>query len=728
MTEVTGAAKFDLTVLSCVPGRVHYRVPACRNRPWLARGIEAAVAGLHGVRLVQVNPRTARVLVRYRRTQVPLSGIAAAIATATPQTTLPTSTQSQSAVADSFGHHYARLAVGGTVLLGLLLKRLLLGVGTLSGNPLLLGISLAASVLSGYPFLRGAVHSLLGGQGLTTDVLISVATIASLAMRESVTALVVLWLLNLGELLQDITLHRTRRAIQDLLTLGDAEVWLVVEGAELKVPLSTIQPGDTLAVYTGDAIPVDGVVLTGSGAVNQAPVTGESLPVYKNPGDGVYAGTVLELGHLQVRAERVGAETAMGRLIARVEEARELRAPIETVGATFSRRFVPLSFALAGVVLLLTRDIRRAMTMLVIACPCAVGLSTPTAVSAAIGNAARRGVLIKGGVHLEAADRIDTVVFDKTGTLTTGQARVSHVMSVDPTYPAEEVLRIAASGELHSKHPLALAVLRYAREREFTIPEHEECEVLVGRGMRADMGGNRVLVGSDRLLADFAVPVPATLPADLARFRDAGEVALCVAVNERLIGVIGVKDLVRPEAHAAVAALRAHGIRRILVLTGDSESAAVIVAGELGLREFHGDLLPDQKFELIRALQSEGHVVAMVGDGINDAPALALADLSLAMSTAGSDVAVEAADIALAGNDVRGVPDTLDLSRRTLGVIRQNYALSVGVNAVGVVVGALGVLNPALAAVLHNLSTVAVVANSSRLIRQGETTGGDRSP
>jgi cation-transporting P-type ATPase C len=258
-------------------------------------------------------------------------------------------------------------------------------------------------------------------------------------------------------------------------------------GGELRVSIDQVRPGDLVAVYTGEKIPVDGVVEDGQSTVNEAPITGESMPVFRNPGERVYAGTLVEAGWARVRAEQVGDATAVGRLIQRVEAARELKAPIETIGDRFSRRFVPISFLLAGLVFLLTRDIRRSVTMLVVACPCAAGLATPTAVSASIGNAARRGVLIKGGVSLEGAAHIDAVVLDKTGTLTTGRPRVTRVIAVDPHTPPEELLGLAASGELHSPHPLGLAVVRHTRERELEIPEHEECELLVGRGMRADM-------------------------------------------------------------------------------------------------------------------------------------------------------------------------------------------------------------------------------------------------
>jgi cation-transporting P-type ATPase C len=354
--------------------------------------------------------------------------------------------------------------------------------------------------------------------------------------------------------------------------------------------------------------------------------------------------------------------------------------------------------------------------MLVVACPCAAGLATPTAISATIGNAARRGVLIKGGTSLEAAGQLDVVVFDKTGTLTTGRPRVARVVASDPGTAPEQLLTLAASGELHSPHPLGLAVVRHTRERELEIPEHEECELLVGRGMRADVRGNRILVGSRRLLEDFGLIVPDNSDERVGELREQGESVLYVGVNDKFVGLIGVADLVRPEAEAALSALRATGVQRTIMLTGDAVETAEPVARQLGLAEFVAELQPEQKLELVRQLQREGHRVAMVGDGINDAPSLAAADLGIAMGTGGADIAIEAADIALASSDIRDVATVINQSRSTMRVVRQNYALALGVNSAGILIGALGALNPVAAAVLHNLSTLAVVANSSRLI------------
>jgi cation-transporting P-type ATPase C len=354
--------------------------------------------------------------------------------------------------------------------------------------------------------------------------------------------------------------------------------------------------------------------------------------------------------------------------------------------------------------------------MLLVACPCAAGLATPTAVSAAIGNGARRGVLIKGGTHLEATAQLDTVVFDKTGTLTVGLPTVERVIALAPGGTAEQVLALAATGEMHSAHPLAVAVMAHAEEREVVIPPHKECEVIVGRGMHAFGDGESVLVGNRRLLDQFGVKVPDEAAALYARHAAAGETMMYVAHQDRLVGLIGVRDRIRPEAADALDGLRAAGVRHLYMFTGDGEEAARTVARAVGLTDWEARMLPEQKYERIRRLREQGRRVAMVGDGVNDAPALALADVGIAMGTAGSDVAIEAADVALAANDLRRVATTVRLSRRTIRIIRQNYAIALGVNSGGVLVGALGVINPIIAATLHNLSTLLVVANSARLI------------
>jgi len=731
-----------LTLRSTVPGRSRWEAAGLLGRPLQAAAVEMALTAAPGIQNVAANPRTGRVLIHTAKT-VPPAAVERLLcqALAAPPTTLAAYQAWRDAVprhadhscvvdhyhGDSCGHNHGdhdhdvsqavrNLVIGGAVLVGMLAKRLLFGPGTLAGNPVLFAISAAATIVSGYPYIRGALRSAAGQSGITTDTLVGSATLASIALRESVTALIVIWLLNLGEYLQMLTLQRTNRAIRALLEVGDDEVWVVVNGAEVRQPLATVQPGDLVVCYAGERLAVDGKIASGEGTINEAPITGESMPVARRAGEGVFAGTVLLSGALRVKVEKIGAETAVGRLIQRVEEALELRAPIQTIGERFSAQFVPFSFALAGLVLLLTSDVRRALTMLLVACPCAAGLATPTAVSAAIGNGARRGVLIKGGTHLEATAAIDTIVFDKTGTLTIGLPSVERVVALRDDYTPARVLALAATGELHSQHPLAVAVTTHAKDQEVLVPPHQDCEVIVGRGMHAYGDGESVLVGNQRLLDQFAVPVPAAAAALFAEHAAAGETMMYVAHQGQLVGLIGVRDKIRPEAPAAIRELRAAGIAHLVMLTGDGPEAARKVAQSIGLTDWQARMLPEDKYERVRQLRERGQRVAMVGDGINDGPALALADVGIAMGTAGSDVAIEAADVALASDDLRRVATTIRLSRRSLQIIRQNYGIALGVNSGGILVGALGYLNPIIAATLHNLSTLLVVINSARLI------------
>ena len=485
----------------------------------------------------------------------------------------------------------------------------------------------------------------------------------------------------------------------------------------MQVPIDTVQIGDEVVIHDHVAIPVDGDVVEGEAVVDQSAITGETLPVSIVAGSTVHAGSVVLRGRLVVRASAVGNQTTIGRIISRVEEAQHDRAPIQTVGENFSRRFVPISFIVSAITLAVTGDVRRAMTMLLIACPCAVGLATPTAISAAIGNGARRGILIKGGSHLEQASRVDAIVFDKTGTLTVGRPVVTNIIALHDDWQPEQVLAYAASSELHSRHPLAEAVIRSTEERRIIIPPHEECEVLVGLGMRTWADGRTLLLGSPSLLRAENVAVSQEASDWVDKLRRQAETPLLLAVDDTLVGLISLRDEVRTEAPDVLKQLRANGIRRIVMLTGDHPDIAKVVAGELGIDEWRAEVMPEDKLEVVRQLQDEGYIVGMVGDGINDAPALAAANIGIAMGLAGTDVAVETADVALANDDLRRLLDVGDLGTRAVEVIRQNYGMSIAVNAAGLLIGAGGALSPVLAAILHNASSVAVVANSSRLIR-----------
>jgi cation-transporting P-type ATPase C len=706
----------SITAVSDAAGRIRFATPDLTGSSALAVAVEDAVDAVPHVRQVHAYPRTGNVVVWFDPQRCDRTELVEAIGKglgADPQATAERSPRS----ADVTNGDLVRLVVGGLALAGLGLRRYGLR------RPPMLGstsrtVATGVTIFTGYPFLRGAVRSLVRGRGAGTDALVSAATVASLVLRENVVALTVLWLLNIGEYLQDLTVRRSRRAISELLTGAQTRAWTrLVDGTELEVDIDQLAIGDDVVVHEHVVLPVDGVVVEGDGVVDQTALTGEQLPVSVTVGTLLHAGTVLLRGRLVVRASAVGRDTAIGRIIHRVEQAQRDRAPIQTVGETFSRRFVPTSFALSALTLLVTRDVRRAMTMLLVACPCAVGLSTPTAISAAIGNGARRGILIKGGAHLEAAGRMDAIVFDKTGTLTMGRPVVTNVVSFDEAWSPEQVLAYAASSEIHSRHPLAQAVIRSTEERHITIPPHEECEVLVGQGMRVESDGRILVIGSRELLRKQQIRVSRKAHDWVRRLQRATETPLLLAVDGTLVGLVSLRDTVRPEARQVLDALRADGVQRVVLLTGDHPETAAAVAAELGIEEFWAQVPPEGKQDLVRSLQAEGHTVAMVGDGTNDAPALALADIGIAMGVTGTDVAVETADVALAGDDLRRLLDLRDLGRRSIGVIRQNYAMSIAVNAAGLLVSAAGALSPVVAAILHNASSVAVVGNSSRMIR-----------
>ncbi|MEQ0565211.1 cation-translocating P-type ATPase [Amycolatopsis sp. NEAU-NG30] len=705
-----------LTLVSDAAGRARFTGTALRDSRARAVAVEDAVDRVPGVRQVHAYPRTGSVVVWYDRRRCDRHELVAAIEEALrsdPAAPVVRSPRS----ADVRTGDMLRMLAGGVALALLGIRRYGLRRPPMLG-PAGRTAATAVTIFTGYPFLRGALRSLAGRRGAGTDALVSAATVASLVLRENVVALTVLWLLNIGEYLQDLTLRRSRRAISELLTGAQTRTWVrTPSGAELETDIADLVLGDEVVVHEHVVLPVDGVVVEGEGILDQAAVTGEQLPVTVAPGTVLHAGSVLLRGRIVVRATAVGPDTAIGRIIARVEQAQEDRAPIQTVGDTFSRRFVPASFALSALTLLVTRDVRRAMTMLLVACPCAVGLATPTAISAAIGNGARRGILIKGGAHLEAAGRVDAMVFDKTGTLTLGRPVVTNVISFDDAWSPEQVLAYAASSEIHSRHPLAQAVIRSTEERRIEIPPHEECAVLLGQGMRVQSDGRVLLIGSADLLRQENIAIPGEAERWVRKLQADTETPLLLAVDGRLTGLVSLRDTVRPESREVLAALRQDGVRRIVLLTGDHPETAKAVAAELGIDEFRAQVLPEDKQDVVRRLQAEGHTVAVVGDGTNDAPALALADIGIAMGVGGTDVAVETADVALATDDLRALLDLRDLGRRGITLIRQNYGMSIAVNAAGLAVSAVGGLSPVAAAILHNASSVAVVGNSSRLIR-----------
>ncbi|WP_394828790.1 heavy metal translocating P-type ATPase [Pendulispora albinea] len=626
-----------------------------------------------------------------------------------------------------------RLSAVGAVLAWLVSRRLrgvpVLGSGR--GGPLT-DLGMLLTIVSGYPIFKSGAKSAARGKP-TDDTLIAIAVAATLLLRESLTGLSVIWLIQLGRLLEEITLRRSRLAIADFMDLAPPEAWRLSPASSpgkkpalRQVPVEALEKGDVVRIFHFEKVPLDGKIVAGQALVQESFLTGEALPKEKRAGDTVYAGSIVESGELDVEVTSLVHETLIARMVAAVQDLQEKRAPIEAIGNRFASRFVPISLGLAGLTLLITRNWTKAITMLVIACPCAAGLATPTAVFASIGGAAKRGILIKGGVHLEGAAHVDALVLDKTGTLTVGAPSMTALTlsEIGRARGESECIRLAAAVERHATHPLALAIVKEARKRGLTPGHVVDYRPHPGFGVEGMVDGVRVQIGSRAFLERAGVAMPA-IDAQPDPAIQAAQSLVHLALDGHDAATFGVADAVRPEALAAIELVRKLGVKRILLATGDRAAPAQYVAAELGIEEVHAEMLPQDKFGLIDRLRAEGYRVAMVGDGINDAQALAHADVSIAMGEGRCDLAIETADVTLARNDLFLVPEALGIAKNALRTIHENFGASIGVNLVGLGFGALGRLSPFTAAIVHNLSTIAVVLNSFAL--QKKTAGASRT-
>ncbi|MFH1114835.1 MAG: heavy metal translocating P-type ATPase [Pseudomonadota bacterium] len=568
----------------------------------------------------------------------------------------------------------------------------------------------------GIPIMKEALKN-LANRGFSMDLLVTSAAGLSILMGEAMAALVVMWLVNFSEWLETRTVEKTRKAIRDMLSHDVRDTWVVRDGTEVLIAVSDLVKGDIVAIRQGDSVPADGKVVEGEALINESAMTGESRPVFKVVEDVVLAGTTLEMGKLLVQVESVGEETRMGQIIRIIEEGQEQKAEIILSSQRFSDSVVPFSLALSLLTYFITGNIHRAMAMLIIACPCGVSLSTPTALSAAMGNAARQGSLVKGGRYLEGAGKIKHLTFDKTGTLTSGVPQVSRVISLDERYDPIRILQLAASSQMHYKHPMTLAVLKKVRESEIEIPQHEKTELIIGHGVKAKINGDEILVGSHHFMEDYQVDHEMGHKEEETMLAK-GESVLFVACNRRLIGLMGVEDRMKETASEALSALKALGVEHIAMFTGDREQHARALAQSLPIDTIRWEQSPEDKASWVMHCKKlyPDHVVAMVGDGINDAPAFSHADISFAMGDTGADIAIEHADIVLHNGDLSLVAQTVALGQKTLDVIRQNYGISVGLNVAGMLLAAIGWLPPLAGAVFHNMITVGVVSNSAKLL------------
>ncbi|KSV75975.1 hypothetical protein N185_16135 [Sinorhizobium sp. GW3] len=544
---------------------------------------------------------------------------------------------------------------------------------------------------------------------VTSHTLMSIGAVAAVLTGQWATAAIVVFFMRIGVFAERFTSEKARSLLKELTALAPARARVLRDGEEVDVEIEAVAVGDIVIVRPGERVPVDGAIVEGQATLDQAAITGESMPVEADVGDKVYAASLAKLGYIKLKAEKIGRDTTFGRTVKLVEEAEANRGEVQRVADKFSGWYLPIVAVIAAITYLLSGNIMAVVAVLVVACSCSFALATPIAMMASIGAAAKRGLLIKGGKYVEAIKSADVVLVDKTGTLTTGKPSLTDIVSLDGT-PEAELLRLAATAERHSEHPLAEAVRVHARSQGIRAGEPERFEAIPGKGIRAVIEAKEIAIGNRRL-------VPVSDHQETAvRLEAEGKTLLIISIGGRPAGILATMDTVRPEVKSAIDEIRRLGIKRVELLTGDNERTAAAIAGPLGIG-FQANLLPEDKIRVVRENQARGHKVVMVGDGVNDAPALAQADVGIAMG-GGTDVAMEAAHIVLMREDWGLVADCFRIARRTMRVVKINIAFTALYNLVGLSLAAFGIIPPIVAASLQAVPDIGILANSSRLIRQ----------
>ena len=571
------------------------------------------------------------------------------------------------------------------------------------------------------PVLKNGVNSLIKNKRPNADTLSSSAIISSILLGKESAALTIMFLEEVSELLTVYTMQKTRGAIKDMLSVGENYVWKEISEDNVKrVPIEEIQKDDIIVVQTGEKISVDGKIIKGEALIDQSSITGEYMPIKKSEGDDVYAGTIIKNGNISIIAEKVGDDRTVSRIIKLVEDANSNKADIQNYADTFSAQLIPLNFILAGIVYASTRSITKAMSMLVIDYSCGIRLSTAVAFSAAINTAAKNGILVKGSNFIEELSKAETVIFDKTGTITEGKPKVQSIEIFDNSITENEMIGLAGAAEEQSSHPLATAIMSEIKDRGIEIPKHNKIKTVISRGVETKIGKGKeaitVRVGSKKYMLENKVDL--TLATNAERgIISRGEIGLYVAQDEKIIGLIGVSDPPRENIKKAINRLRNYGVDDIVLLTGDLRQQAETIASRMSIDRYESELLPEDKAKNILKFQSKGSNVIMIGDGVNDAPALSYANVGVALGSTRTDVAMEAADITITQDNPLLVPGVIGLSKNTVKTIKENFAMVIGLNTFALVLGATGILAPIYASVLHNSTTILVVMNSLKLLK-----------
>ena len=578
-------------------------------------------------------------------------------------------------------------------------------------TPIYLNPAWGAVIISGIPMLLLAMTRLIREKWISSALLIAIAMVASLLIGEIFAAGEVAWIMALGALLEDWTVERAKKGLRNLINLTPQTGRRIVNGREEVISVDEIKIGDTLRILPGESVPVDGEIISGTSSLDQSIMTGESLPIDKEVGDEVFCGTMNMYGAIDIKATSLGENSSLQKLIDLVKAADEKQAPTQRIADKWATWLVPIALLIAIAAWLITGDIERGVTVLVVFCPCALILATPTAIMAAIGQATKYGVLIKSGEALETLGALNTLVFDKTGTLTYGNLQVSDVIPAMDDLSESDLLKMVASCETLSEHPLAKAIVDKAKELEMDIEDPQDFKMYPGKGVSCRNSYGTVYAGNSKFLEENNISVDESY---LDKLRSEGKASIIVALNDKVAGFIGLSDIIREDSASMIQSLHDLDTETIL-LTGDNTETANYFASQVGIGKVYGNLLPEEKLSWIEKLKSEGKKVCMIGDGVNDAPALKTADVSVAMGSVGSDVAIEAADIALLGDDIGKIPYLKKLSNSTLFTIKANIIISMAINAAAIVCSVLGLLNPVTGAIVHNAGSCLVVLNAALL-------------
>jgi P-type Cu+ transporter len=675
--------------------------------------VQRAIAQIPGVETVDVLLSSEKAVIKLDPNQVQLTAIHNAVKQAGYSVPEPEAVSAAETPGDDFTKRVLTLLgiVFGAVLFIVVFGEWL-GVFEALTSRVPWYVGLGIVLVAGFPVFRNVVEAALRRQ-IISHTLMTVGVIAALAVGEWATAAVVVFFMRIAEYAEHFTTERARQAVKHLTSLVPQTARIEHAGGEQEIAINQVQVGDIVIVRPGENIPVDGEVLTGQATVNQAAITGESMPVEVGAGSKVFAATIATLGSLRIRTTHIGSDTTFGKVIKLVEEAEAHRADVQRIGDTFATYYLPVVAVIALLTFLIRRDPLATAAVLLVACSCSFALATPIAMLATIGAAAKRGLLIKGGKYIETLAKADVLLIDKTGTLTIGQPQVTDVVTLNG-YNQQELLSLAASAEKYSEHPLAEAVRTAAVDQGLTLQEPTEFKALPGAGIKATINRSIIAVGSHRMLSNGVAPTVAQ------ELQAQGKTLLYVIENDEPIGVIATADTMRSEVPEALKRVRELGITQIELLTGDNERTAKTLAEHLGV-QYQANLLPEDKIRIVKEYQAQGKTVLMVGDGVNDAPALAQANVGIAMGVAGTDVAIEAAHVALMREDWSLVPEVLHIAKRTMNVVQFNIGFTAVYNVIGLSLAAVGILPPLLAAAAQSLPDLGIMANSSRLLRyQGQ--------